>query len=89
MRRTLHVTLDIDCDEDETVFVEPSGEEQHVIAQRGRSRNLVARVVPVNPPIPLEPAGGKAVSRFVDRQRQLTHSLANAPPIKPRRRSTT
>lgn len=85
MKRDLYLTLNIDCDEGESIAVEPRGEEHHVIAARGRYRNLIARVVPVNPPVPVV-AAGKSVSRMVQRQRELAEELRNAPPIKPRRR---
>ena len=89
MRKQLTLTLDLDCEDGETVETVRSGEEYHVISGLGRSRNLVARLVPVNPPIPIVQPGKPAVSRFVDRQRQLAQLLATAPPLPAKKRRAT
>jgi hypothetical protein len=86
MLKTITISLDIDLEEGESVSIERAGDEYRLIAQLGPSRNLIGRVVPVNPSIPMVSSGGKPVTRMQDRENQLRHLLANAPPIQQKRR---
>ena len=86
MLKTITISLDVDLEEGETVSIEQAGDEYRIISQLGPSRNLVGRAVPVNPSIPIVPAGGKPVTRLQDRENQLRYMLASAPPIQQKRR---
>jgi hypothetical protein len=86
--RKLTMTLTMYADDPvTTVHVQQVGDQQHIVATMGKSRNLIAKVVPVYPPVPLPDHKGQVVDRFKDRVRQLFTELQQTQPNPPRARA--
>ena len=87
MRRVpVTITVLVDLDGVETVETKEVGEETHVIAKCGPYRNLVARVLKLDPAQPLGRVGLSSswpVSRMAQRSRELCWELENAPALEP------